>query len=420
MQPLPPLVDWLLMEHQVAQILIDQERHGFHFDERSAWELAQTLQSEYGEAADLLRDQFPVVAGQVHNPPRSNKTKGWHQGAPFTRLKETNPSSRDHLAWILTNRCGVTLSQMTGTGKPMIDETVLTDIGTETALLMLKCLTLTKQLGFLQRGVNAWLKLSTSANRIHHHCSVEAATGRCTHKKPNLSQVPSEERFRKLFTATPGLVMCGADLAGIELRVLAHYLARYDGGKYAEVLLHGDIHQQNADAIGVSRKQVKTITYAMIYGASDTRLGHAYDPALPDKKAAAKGKEIRAAYISAIPGFGDLLSAVSQAAGRGFVKAIDGRKIPIKSPHSCLNFLLQGSAACIAKRWMVIANTALKDKANQLAFVHDELQYETHSFNVDDVLSTLESTATQAGEYYNLRIPIAAEAKSGDNWSEVH
>ena len=76
------------MEHQVAQILIDQERHGFHFDERSAWELAQTLQSEYGEAAELLRDQFPVVAGQVHNPPRSNKTKGWHQEPPLLDSKK--------------------------------------------------------------------------------------------------------------------------------------------------------------------------------------------------------------------------------------------------------------------------------------------------------------------------------------------
>ena len=28
--------------------------------------------------------------------------------------------------------------------------------------------------------------------------------------------------------------------------------------------------------------------------------------------------------------------------------------------------------------------------------------------------------AAAAGEYYNLRIPIEAEAKQGKNWSEVH
>ena len=52
--------------------------------------------------------------------------------------------------------------------------------------------------------------------------------------------------------------MVGADLSGIELRMLAHYLARYDGGRYAEILLNGDIHQTNADKIGITRKQVKT------------------------------------------------------------------------------------------------------------------------------------------------------------------
>ena len=102
----------------------------------------------------------------------------------------------------------------------------------------------------ISEGANAWLKLCTSAKRIHHHCSVATATHRAAHRNPNLAQVPSDERVRKLFLATPGQVMVGADLAGIELRMLAHYLARYDGGRYGEILLNGDIHQVNADAIG--------------------------------------------------------------------------------------------------------------------------------------------------------------------------
>ena len=40
--------------------------------------------------------------------------------------------------------------------------------------------------------------------------------------------------------------MVGADLSGIELRMLAHYLGRYDGGRYADILLNDDIHQVNA------------------------------------------------------------------------------------------------------------------------------------------------------------------------------
>ena len=56
--------------------------------------------------------------------------------------------------------------------------------------------------------------------------------------------------------------MVGADLSGIELRMLAHYLGRYDGGRYADILLNDDIHQVNADKIGITRRQVKTVTYA--------------------------------------------------------------------------------------------------------------------------------------------------------------
>ena len=55
--------------------------------------------------------------------------------------------------------------------KPIIDETVLKDVGTDIALDFLKILELTKALGMISEGVNAWQKLCTKS-RIHHHCSV--------------------------------------------------------------------------------------------------------------------------------------------------------------------------------------------------------------------------------------------------------
>ena len=169
--------------------------------------------------------------------------------------------------------------------------------------------------------------------------------------------------------------MVGADLSGIELRMLAHYLARYDDGRYGDILLNGDIHQTNADKIGISRKLVKNVTYAFLYGAGDKKIGLTYDKLLSPKKAAAKGKEIRDAYVAAIPGLSDLLDAIKSAGDRGYIKAIDGRKIILDSPHKALNYLLQGSAGVIAKRWMVLAHDN-PYCCSQLAFVHDELQYE--------------------------------------------
>ena len=59
-------------------------------------------------------------------------------------------------------------------------------------------------------------------------------------------------------------------------------------------------------------------------------------------------------------------------------------------------------------------------RCNQLAFIHDELQFESKPEHVDDLESLLVLSAAEAGEYYNLRIPIAAEAQSGKTWADVH
>ena len=420
MPTFPPLPDWVQLEHQVAHILQKQEEHGWYFDERAAYELESALRGELEEATEILRRKYGFVAGTVFTPKRNNRTQGYVQGCPFTKLKQLNPTSRDHIAWILQTHENWKPTQRTATGKPVVDETVLKDIGSETALLFLKCLDITKKLGMISEGVNAWQKLSTTCNRIHHHCGVATSTFRCAPRKPNLAQVPSDERFRKLFRATPTYQMVSADLSGIELRMLAHYLSRYDNGRYQRILTTGDIHQTNADRIGITRRQVKTVTYAFLYGAGNTKLGYSYDKLLSEKAAAKKGADIRKAYIAAIPGLADLLLACEKASKRGYANAIDGRRISVDKGHKFLNYLLQGSAATIAKRWMVIVNECLPPDGHQLSFVHDELNYECYPRFAEEFAKWLETAARLAGEHYNLRCPIAAEAKIGYTWADVH
>jgi DNA polymerase I-like protein with 3'-5' exonuclease and polymerase domains len=412
--------EWITLEHRVAEILTEQELYGWFFDEPAAWQLAQTLYTELDSLNQLLRERYPYVSGPEFTPKRPNRTQGYVAGATFTRLKEFNPTSRDHIAWVMKTRFNRNFEKMTATGKPVINETTLKDIGTEEALQFFRSLELTKSLGMLSEGNNAWLKLVRD-NRIHHHCSVATNTFRCAHRNPNLAQVPSDLEFRKLFRASPGYVMVGADLAGIELRMLAHYLARYDGGRYGDVLLNGDIHQENADKIGISRRLVKTVTYAFLYGAGDHKIGLSYDAQLSTQAAKKKGAEIRQAYMDAIPGLEKLVTAVKSKAESGYINLCDGRRCSVDGSHKALNYLLQGSAGIVAKQWMVIANnTFINNNAHQLAFIHDELQWETLPEYVDDLKFHLEFCAAQAGEYYNLRVPIAAEGKIGSTWADVH
>ena len=420
MRALPPLPDWCTLEHQVAQILTEQELHGWQFDEQKCQQLESHLRREMEEVTGILRKQFPLIGGKMFTPKRNNASQGYVEGAELQRLVEFNPTSRDHIAWILKNRLKITLTQTTKTGKPIIDEITLTEISNPFCKLCAKALDLKKKLGMISQGVNAWLRLCTNS-RIHHHCSVSTNTFRCAHRKPNVAQSPAEKEFRELFTASPGNIMVGADLSGIELRMLAHYLGRYDGGRYADILLNDDIHQVNADKIGITRRQVKTVTYCFLYGGGNIKLGMSYDNSLQPKEASKKGSEIRAAYVAAIPGLSDLLAAVTDKAANGYLLACDGRRVLVDSPHKGLNYLLQCSAGIIAKRWMVIANDQLQPfHTKQLAFIHDELQYECNPKYTEEVKQQLENSAVDAGVYYKLRCPIAAEAKSGNNWSEVH
>jgi DNA polymerase I-like protein with 3'-5' exonuclease and polymerase domains len=426
MRPLQPsqIPDWVKLEHQVAQILTEQELHGWYFDERAAWQLSSALRTELEETCRVLQDRHPFYPRSEFTPKANNRRYGYIAGATFTRTTELNPVSRDHIAWCLQEHYKWEPTKFTPTGKVLIDEVVLNEVaasGITIAEDFLKCLTITKKLGMISEGVNAWLKLCTTASRIHHHCSVATNTHRCAHRKPNLSQVPSDHDCRQLFKASPGQIMVGADLAGIELRMLASELAPYDGGRYADILLNGDIHQVNADRVGVSRRAIKTISYAFLYGAGNAKLGLSFDSSLKEDEAKEKGAEIRKAFVDAIDGLKDLLRDIKKESQQGYIKSIDGRPIKVDSSHKSLNYKLQSGASCVAKRWMVLANESLKDiDCHQLAFIHDELQYETHPKHAEYLSTCLLQSAKRAGEYYNLRIPIAAEAKCGNSWADVH
>jgi hypothetical protein len=88
MSTFPPLPDWVALEHRVAQLMTQQEAHGWCFDERAAWQLASALQKELEETKKVLRQRHPFVQGATFNPKRNNKSQGYVQGCESIRLKE--------------------------------------------------------------------------------------------------------------------------------------------------------------------------------------------------------------------------------------------------------------------------------------------------------------------------------------------
>ncbi len=417
------------LEMRFAQLIALQERSGFGFNVQGALELEAEINQQLNTLGERLRQRFPFVDGGLFTPKRDNATRGYIAGAEMCRLVDLNPNSRDHIAWVLQNQLEWKPTDFTETGKPKVDETVLSKIpGAED---FVSHLTLQKRLGQLSTGNNAWLKLVERDNRIHGSViTVGCATARCSHVNPNMAQVPAVRSVlgpecRALFG--PGNLggdkctkQVGVDLSGIEARCLAHYLWPFDDGKFADEVLNGDIHTANQKAAGLAtRDQAKTFFYALMYGAGAEKLGLITGQ---------DGAKLKRKYFRNMPALAELTKRVTEKAeSEGFIKALDGRQIKIRSSHSALNFLLQSAGAIISKLWYNICYDQLVEAGftydKDFAFlVHcqDEIQFSVAAERSEELGIIAVRSAALAGNELGVRIEIGAEYKVGSNWAECH
>lgn len=425
-ESIPCAVD---LEMRFAKLIALQERSGFDFNVQGALELEAEINQQLNTLSERLRQRFPFVDGGIFTPKRNDSSRGYVAGAAMCRLVDLNSNSRDHIAWVLQRHLGWKPEDFTESGKPKVDETILSKIpGAED---FVSYLTLQKRLGQLSSGNNAWLKLVERDNRIHGGViTVGCATSRCAHVNPNMAQVPAVRsalgpECRALFG--PGSFgggrstkQVGVDLSGIEARCLAHYLWPFDDGKFANEVLNGDIHSANQKAAGLaSRDQAKTFFYALMYGAGAEKLGLITGQ---------DGAKLKKKYFRNMPALASLTKkVVSKAEDEGFVKALDGRQIQIRSSHSALNFLLQSAGAIISKLWYITCFDELTKAGfvygthwSFLAHVHDEIQFAVTADRAEELGAIAIRSSGLAGDALGLRIAIDSEFKIGSNWAECH
>jgi DNA polymerase I-like protein with 3'-5' exonuclease and polymerase domains len=422
------------LEHQVAWLMARQERNGFYFNEQKASELYSVLVKRRGELERELKDYFGSWTVNLPDfiPKTNNKTRGYVKGVPVKRQKtiDFNPSSRDHIANRLTTLYGWKPTEHTESGKPKVDEVVLGKLDYPPCKLLTEYLLVSKRISQLAEGDQAWLKL-VKKGKIHGSVNPNGAvTGRATHAYPNISQVPSSASpyghdCRSLFTVPSGWTLVGADASGLELRCLAHYMAKWDAGSYGQVLLNGDIHTENQKAAGLdTRPQAKTFIYAFLYGAGDEKIGSVVNGDASD------GRRLKKKFLSSLPALGRLVKSVQESATRGYLIGLDGRKIYVRSAHSALNTLLQGAGAIVCKKWLVILEETLQTSGLKhgwdgdycfCAWSHDEVQIACKS---EEVAKQVAEIATRcvalAGEHYKFRCPLAGESKKGITWADTH
>jgi hypothetical protein len=336
-------------------------------------------------------------------------------------------------------------------------------------------LVIERRLGQLSDGDQAWLKHVGSDGRIHGAINpMGTPHSRASHFNPNLAAVPKltspwGKECRELFEAPEGWSMVGADQAGLQARTFADYLSEIDGGAYGEVLLKGDTHWNTVLALGLQpegtprdkqsdlhtilrEKGAKPFYYAFLFGAGSTRIGSIIHDALqaavqkdaahealyhrffkskrPDTVALERvGKKALSEFEARTPGLRQLRHALQEQARRnGWLLGLDGRRVPVRSMHTVLNFLVTSAEAVICKRWLADTYDELRTTFRYgwdgdvvvALWIHDEIVCCCRAEIADQVGEILVRNGKQAGEHYQFGMPLECAYKTGRSWAEIH
>ena len=394
----------IALEHAVATETRTQETNGFRLDSPRAFRLYNEHTQRMEEIEHELQETFPPIVEERYSEKTGKRLKD--------KVTIFNPGSRQQVAERLEAK-GAVWKVRTETGKAKVDETTLAELGIPEADLVLEYLTLGKRVGMLR----SWLDAVAEDGRIHGYVNTcGTVTGRMTHSRPNMAQIPSDALYRECFIVETGNKLVGCDASGLELRMLAHYM---QDEKYTDLILNGDIHSHNQQLAGLpTRNDAKTFIYALLYGAGDAKIGTIVGGG------AKAGQELRRKFMRGLPAYGRLIEKIGNIVSkRGTLPGLDGRRLHVRSAHSALNTLLQSAGAIVMKQALVLATDELRKSGipyTLVAQVHDEVQVEADPVYAERIGQVFRQAIVDAGTSFDMRCPLDGEYMIGDSWKDTH
>ena len=277
--------------------------------------------------------------------------------------------------------------------------------------------------------------------RIHtSYNQTIAATGRLSSTDPNLQNIPVRghgigAEVRKAFVAEEGYKLVSIDYSQMELRIIAHL--SQDKNMMQVFQNNEDIHTNTASAVfdvlpgevtDDMRRDAKTINFGILYGLSSfglaSRIGEV---------SRSDAKEFIDKYFAEYPDVQMYLEGIkAEVREKGYIRNELGRirKFPeIRSSQffiraaaerAAVNFPIQGLQADVLKVAMINIAKEIAGKENEIKMllqVHDELVFEVREDKVEEWVKKIKPLMTDA---VKLSVPVAAEAKAGDNWGDMH
>ncbi|MHC4698991.1 MAG: DNA polymerase [Planctomycetota bacterium] len=480
-EPAMPL-EAAICESQFSYLMEMQHQNGVGFDDRRARALYSDLLARQTELEAELHEKFfpdwwspDIVNGdsceemskvraemekegtkvaaykvpkRTYKVPYPHNLAGRESGCAFTPVVKKTFNVNADVANRLQAVYGWEPEEFTDTGDPKTDDTVIGGLTYPCVPLIREALTVNKRIGQLAEGKKAWLKLAKNG-RLHGKVHPSGTrTSRCTHTDPNAAQVPTVKakygvECRGLFRPTQrGWRMMGCDASGIELRMLGNRMAFYDDGALAQIILHGDIHDEWQEATGLFyRDYQKNVSYSYIYGAQGKTVGmyvlkdwrKAFEEGLTDKPPPSPefqekvGQDARQALQDRTPGLDQFVRDCYKRHKRGYILSIDGRVIRTKTNYGVVNDVLQSDAGIIMKYAAVLRYDAFVERGwvlgkdyEFLLNVHDEWQDGVRPEITEEFGAISVDAIRRAGEHLKLRLPLDGEYKVGDTWADTH
>ena len=281
-------------------------------------------------------------------------------------------------------------------------------------------------------------KLADKNGRIHTTFNqVGTASGRLSSQEPNLQNIPARgdfgEEVRGAFIAEKGYKFLSVDYSQIHLRIIA---ALANDKKMIEAFRKGiDIHKFTAAEINnvpvekvtpQMRFAAKALNFGIIYGMGEKSFSESAGISREDARKFIKE------YLSDFSGIDSYIEELKNKARKsGFTETLFGRRryLPgLNSPNPMLrsqaeriavNMPIQGLEADIIKKAMIeidnwIIGAKLENELRLLLQVHDELLFEVKEGLVEKITPKIIELMECV---INLKVPITAEAKVGDNWA---
>ncbi|QTY26159.1 DNA polymerase I [Flavobacterium sp. CS20] len=283
-------------------------------------------------------------------------------------------------------------------------------------------------------------QIHKKTGRVHtEFMQTVAATGRLSSTNPNLQNIPIRtERgrmVRKAFVPRDdNYTLLARDYSQIELRIIAT-LSQEE--TMIKAFLDGeDIHASTVAKIfnvkldevtREQRSQAKTVNFGIIYGVSAFGLSN------QTNLSRSESKELIETYYKTYPKLRDYIDKqVEFARENEYVKTVMGRRRYLKdinasnrmvrsgAERNAVNAPIQGSAADIIKVAMINIHKKLEEgqyKSKMLLQIHDELIFDIHKSELDELQPLIKSEMESA---YELKVPLDVEVGVGANWLEAH